>query len=249
MLKTAALTFNSQKQSCSPCPSFFPPHHQVGPFIVGALIRLTSESYTTAFELFGLHHMLKHARAQVQLGLTNTHPLPTAGLSIFSGILLYLCPPFDPRKWKSDKKKQDDAAGDADDSPLLGDTQSGTSPDPAVVAQEHAIAEQTRLLGRTRYWLLISSATMYLLLYITLEATFGSYISAYAYKSGMGSLESSSYISSGLSLHCPFPFLDVHLTTALFCLTQCFGAASVWDEASRSSSPPSSRHAQCASLA
>ena len=121
-----------------------------------------------------------------------------AGVSILSGLLLYLCPPFDPRKWKSSKKNSEDASSDAEESPLLTDTQTGANPDPAVVAQEHAIAEQTRLLGRTRYWLLISSATMYLLLYITLEATFGSYISAYAYKSGMGSLESSSYISSGL---------------------------------------------------
>ena len=97
-------------------------------------------------------------------------------------------PPFDVRKWKKAKTDDSEAAEG-----LLSER---GSPSDTLSAQQVAIAEQTKLLGTARYWLLISSATFYLMLYVTLEATFGSFISEYVFKVGMTNLESSSYVAS-----------------------------------------------------
>ena len=110
-------------------------------------------------------------------------------MSIVSGIIFLFLPPFDVRKWKKGEKDKDDP------SQHLLEKNDDQQNDP-FAEQQRAIAEQTKLLGPVRYWFLISSATLYLMLYVTLEATFGSYISEYTYKMGMASIETSSYVAS-----------------------------------------------------
>ena len=143
--------------------------------------------------------------------------------AIVSGVFLFFCPPFDPTYWKKETPPENE------ETEKLIERESEKGEEHKVNdPSERIAAENTKLLGQGRYWLLVSTGTLYLMLYITLEATFGNYISDYAYKSHYANLEDSSYVSSGLFLYF-YSFLDSKTITFFF-ISQFYGVGFVLED-------------------
>ena len=219
---------------------------QVGPFIVGALIRVTSESYTTAFELFGLldtrlhrHHTQTRLRLTDTLFLQPVFPFSRVSCSTCAPRLIHASGSLErrstemrqamqmtPRFWEMHRVAQTPIL------PLLH--RSTPSRNRHGCWGAHAIGCSSRLQPCT-----YCSTSR-------LRQPSGA-ISQHTHTSLEWARSSHRHTSALVRLFdCSF-FYHGHPHDTV-CMPQCSGAASVWDEVSRSSFPPGSRRARCASL-